>query len=61
MMINDNDNQNINILQLMDKLQLPHAKLLYFVSELWKTKEIDETEKKILKEKIISDEPSIFE
>jgi len=40
---------------------LPHAKLLYFVSELWKTKEIDENEKKILKEKIISDEPAVFE
>ena len=45
----------------MNQLQLPHAKLLYFVSELWKTKEINENEKKILKEKVMTDELSVFE
>ena len=45
----------------MEKLQLPHAKLLYFVSELWKQQEITDSEKLTLKERIISDEPKIFE
>jgi hypothetical protein len=33
----------------MDKLQLPHAKLLYFVSELHKQKEVTDEEKTRLK------------
>lgn len=33
----------------MEKLQLPHAKLLYFVSELWKQQEITDSEKLTLK------------
>jgi hypothetical protein len=33
----------------MDHLQLPHAKLLYFISELWKKGEITDTEKATLK------------
>lgn len=33
----------------MNKLQLPQAKLLYAVSELYRTRRIDETEKRILK------------
>lgn len=44
----------------MDSLQLPHAKLFYFVSELWKRQEITDTEKTIIKEMIINDEPAIF-
>lgn len=42
-------------------IQLPHAKLLYFVSELWKQKAISDSEKVTIKEMIISDEPRIFE
>jgi len=45
----------------MDQLQLPHAKLLYFVSELWKAQQISDSEKTIIKEMIINDEPVIFE
>jgi len=45
----------------MENLQLPHAKLLYFVSELWKQKAISDYEKSTIKEMIISDEPKIFE
>jgi len=33
----------------MNKLQLPQAKLLYAVSELYRTRRIDETEKRVLK------------
>jgi len=33
----------------MNNLQLPHAKLLYYVAELWKRKEISDTEKTLLK------------
>lgn len=44
----------------MDNLQLPHAKLLYIVSELWKQKEITDSEKTIIKEMIINDETAIF-
>ena len=33
----------------MDQLQLPHAKLLYFVSELWKSQQINDSEKTIIK------------
>ena len=60
----------------MDQLQLPHAKLLYFVSELWKAQQINDSEKTIIKgwinipfqiitsmllEMIINDESNIFE
>eukprot|EP01016_Furgasonia_blochmanni_P046213 TRINITY_DN6625_c0_g1_i8.p1 TRINITY_DN6625_c0_g1~~TRINITY_DN6625_c0_g1_i8.p1 ORF type:complete len:206 (+),score=17.65 TRINITY_DN6625_c0_g1_i8:116-733(+) len=45
----------------MDKLQLPHAKLLYFVSELHKQKEIIDEEKTKLKELIISNDARIFD
>ncbi|KRX01436.1 hypothetical protein PPERSA_01339 [Pseudocohnilembus persalinus] len=45
----------------MDKLQLPHAKLFYFASELYKSKTINENEKLRLKEMVINDEPEIFE
>ncbi len=38
----------------MDRLQLPHAKLLYFVSELWKQKELNDTEKLMIKGTIAS-------
>lgn len=44
----------------MDNLQLPHAKLLYFVSELWKRQEITDAEKITIKEMIINDEAPIF-
>lgn len=33
----------------MNKLQLPQAKLLYAVSEIYRKRRIDETEKRILK------------
>jgi hypothetical protein len=33
----------------MDNLQLPHAKLLYFVAELWKRGDITDSEKTLLK------------
>jgi len=33
----------------MENLQLPHAKLLYFVSELWKQKAISDIEKSTIK------------
>lgn len=33
----------------MNKLQLPQAKLLYAVSELYRKRRIDETEKRMLK------------
>ncbi len=33
----------------MDNLQLPHAKLLYFVAELWKRRDITDSEKTLLK------------
>lgn len=33
----------------MNKLQLPQAKLLYAVSEIYRKRQIDETEKRILK------------
>jgi hypothetical protein len=56
----------------MNNLQLPHAKLLYFVAELWKQKIVTDAEKTLLKgnhrslvfnlqEMVISDEPKIFE
>ena len=35
----------------MDQLQLPHAKLLYFVAELYKSGDITDTEKTLLKGK----------
>jgi hypothetical protein len=52
----------------MNKLQLPQAKLLYAVSEIYRKRRIDETEKRILKgtphqnlEKIITDNVEIYE
>jgi len=45
----------------MNNLQLPHAKLLYLVAELWKSQEISDSEKTLLKEMIIGDEPKLFE
>ena len=33
----------------MNKLQLPQSKLLYAISELYRQRRIDETEKRILK------------
>ena len=44
----------------MDSLTSKHAKLLYFVSELWKRREITDAEKITIKEMIISDEPQIM-
>lgn len=35
----------------MDNLQLPHAKLLYIVTELWKSGELNDSEKILLKGK----------
>mmetsp|Transcript_597 Transcript_597/g.537 ORF Transcript_597/g.537 Transcript_597/m.537 type:complete len:124 (-) Transcript_597:180-551(-) len=45
----------------MDQLQLPHAKLLYFVAELYKSGDITDTEKTLLKEMIVGDDQKIFE
>lgn len=33
----------------MDYLQLPHAKLLYFIAELWKGGAVTDSEKTLLK------------
>jgi hypothetical protein len=45
----------------MEGLQLPHAKLLYIVAELFKEGKINESEKATIKGKIVSDEPKLFE
>ena len=45
----------------MEKLQLPHAKLLYFITELFKLNAISEDEKIKLKEKVISSDAKIFD
>lgn len=37
----------------MNKLQLPQAKLLYAISELYRKRRIDETEKRMLKGKAL--------
>ena len=44
----------------MDQLQLPHAKLLYYITELFKQKLISEDEKIKLKEMVISSDSVIF-
>lgn len=54
----------------MNNLELPHSKLLYYIAELWKQKEITDDEKATLKgniqllsnskELIIGDELKIF-
>ena len=33
----------------MDQLQLPQAKLLYYISELYKTQQINDSEKTLIK------------
>lgn len=38
----------------MNKLQLPQAKLLFAIAELYRKRQIDETEKRILKGKHLS-------
>jgi hypothetical protein len=38
----------------MNKLQLPQAKLLFAIAELYRKRQIDETEKRILKCKHLS-------
>jgi len=38
----------------MNRLQLPQAKLLFVIAELYRKRQIDETEKRILKGKHLS-------
>ena len=45
----------------MDKLTLPHAKLFYYATELFKHKIITEEEKISFKQKIIHDPKILFD
>jgi hypothetical protein len=44
----------------MNTLQLPHAKLLYYITELFKQDSVTEDQKIKLKEKVISSDEKIF-
>jgi hypothetical protein len=44
----------------MNTLQLPHAKLLYYITELYKQDAVTEDQKIKLKEKVISSDEKIF-
>ena len=44
----------------MNTLQLPHAKLLYYITELFKQDAVSEDEKIKLKEMVISSDEKIF-
>lgn len=45
----------------MNRLQLPHAKLFYMIGEMYKKGSINDDQKRILKEKAISDDLEIFQ
>ena len=45
----------------METLQLPHAKLLYYITELYKQNEISEEDKTKLKELVIASDHKIFD
>ena len=45
----------------MHKLKLPHAKLLFIVTEMWRQEVINETEKGKLKDMVITSDIRLFE
>eukprot|EP01017_Pseudomicrothorax_dubius_P020257 TRINITY_DN22159_c0_g2_i1.p1 TRINITY_DN22159_c0_g2~~TRINITY_DN22159_c0_g2_i1.p1 ORF type:complete len:133 (-),score=23.73 TRINITY_DN22159_c0_g2_i1:157-555(-) len=49
-----------SICEDLEKLHLPHSKLLYYLSHLYKSQEISAAEKTILKEMTIGNEPRLF-